>query len=134
MQKLADDTSAKCSYICRRAVSLSAFTNWKFVHFLNAYFSYNSSLRKTRVIIEHTFGCWKRRFGLLHQENRREIENVCKDIAACAILHNIAMEEALPDIDDDEDNYEDNNIDFPYMEGDNAYLHRTNIIQNIFNI
>jgi hypothetical protein len=44
------------------------------------------------------------------------------------------MEKALPDIDDDEDNYEDNNIDFPYMEGDNAYLHRTNIIQNIFNI
>lgn len=54
--------------------------------------SYNISHKKTRVIIEHTFGRLKRRFHLLHSENRRRsIEGVVTDISACCVLHNVAI-------------------------------------------
>jgi hypothetical protein len=96
------------------------------------YFRYNSAHRKTRVLIENTFGSWKRRFALLHQENRREIPNVCKDVAACAVLHNIAVENGLPDNFYDPYMNEDE-FDFPYMEGDNANVFQTALINNFFN-
>lgn len=61
--------------------------------------SYNSAHKKTRVIIEHTFGRLKRRFHLLHSENRhRNVEDVVRDIRACCVLHNIAIKTNQPDI------------------------------------
>ena len=53
--------------------------------------AYNSAHTKTRVVIEQTFGRWKRRFHVLHAENRMAPEKVCMIVGACAVLHNIAL-------------------------------------------
>ena len=71
--------------------------------------AYNSAHTKTRVVIEQTFGRWKRRFHVLHAEIRMAPEKVCMIVGACEMLHNIALllnepmedEEVkeLPDVD-----------------------------------
>ena len=51
--------------------------------------AYNRAHRKTRVIIEQTFGRWKRRFHLLHSEVRMHPEKVCRSLVHaqyCIIL------------------------------------------------
>ena len=66
---------------------------------------YNTAHAKTRVLIEQTFGRWKRRFHVLHGEVRMRPERVCTIIGACDVLHNIAviMNEPMDDdpLDDD---------------------------------
>lgn len=53
---------------------------------------YNRAHRSTRVVVEQAIGRWKRRFHILHLENRmRTPEAVCRVIAATAVLHNIAL-------------------------------------------
>lgn len=61
---------------------------------------YNKAHMKTRVKIENAIGQWKRRFGLLHQESRRHLKNVAADVIACAVLHNYAKDNNLPDFDE----------------------------------
>ena len=53
--------------------------------------AYNTSHTRTRVVVEQTFGRWKRRFHVLHSEIRMDPEKVCKVVGACAVLHNIAV-------------------------------------------
>ena len=67
--------------------------------------AFNRAHKKTRVIIEQTFGRWKRRFHLLHSKIRMQPEKVCQLIGACAILHNIAIafNEPMEDLEDDDD-------------------------------
>ena len=63
---------------------------------------YNQAHMKTRVKVENAIGQWKRRFGLLHQETRRHLKNIPADIMACAVLHNYAKDNNLPnDFGDD---------------------------------
>ncbi|CAC5365122.1 HARBI1 [Mytilus coruscus] len=60
----------------------------------------NKAHMKTRCSIERTFGWWKKRFNCLHQGIRIQIrmhpEKVCKNIMACAVLHNLAVEMKEP--------------------------------------
>jgi len=63
---------------------------------------YNAKHRKTRVIIEQVFGRFKRRFSILHSEIRVKTNRVPMLVACCAILHNIAVRNRLPDVDDDD--------------------------------
>lgn len=53
--------------------------------------NYNDAPCKTRVIIEQTFGRWKRHFHVLHFEVPMALEKVCIIIGACVVLHNIAI-------------------------------------------
>ena len=64
---------------------------------------FNDAHKRTRVLIEQSFGRWKRRFGILHSEIRTSPEKVCKIVGACAILHNIAILRNYPVLDIEED-------------------------------
>uniref|UniRef100_A0A915DDT8 DDE Tnp4 domain-containing protein n=1 Tax=Ditylenchus dipsaci TaxID=166011 RepID=A0A915DDT8_9BILA len=62
---------------------------------------------KTRVLIEHTFGRWKRRFHSLHGELRIALKNVPDYIIAAAVLHNIEVDLKQPDFLGPEDDFID---------------------------
>lgn len=68
----------------------------------------------------------------MHQENRRKVENVILDIAACAILHNIAIDAGLPDNFDGHLN--EDQLQVPIYEGnDNHGAHfREHLINSFF--
>ena len=65
-----------------------------------AHENYNYAHKKTRVLIEQTFGRWKRRFHCLHGEIRMAPDKVCTIIVACAVLHNMAIVWKQPMLED----------------------------------
>ena len=62
--------------------------------------SYNDALRKTRTVIECTFGHLKNRFRALHDELRVPPAKAPLLIAAAMILHNIAEDMKMPAFDE----------------------------------
>ena len=62
--------------------------------------NYNYAHKRTRVLIEETFGRWKGRFHCLQGEIRMTSEKVCKIIIVCAVLHNMAIMWKLPLLED----------------------------------
>ena len=48
--------------------------------------NYNTAHTKARVIVEQSFGRWKRRFHVLHSEIRMTPQRACSVIGACAVL------------------------------------------------
>ena len=62
--------------------------------------NFNRAHKVTRCIIERTFGLLKRRFHVLHSEVRMAPDRVCTIIAACCVLHNIAVTLREPDPED----------------------------------
>ncbi|KAJ1144698.1 hypothetical protein NDU88_010995 [Pleurodeles waltl] len=70
---------------------------------------YNIAHRRTRAVIERTFGLLKSQFRCLHKSGgalQYAPETACKIVATCAILHNIATRRGLyltPDDTDSED-------------------------------
>lgn len=92
---------------------------------------FNKSLKRTRVLIENTIGRWKKRFHLLHCENRRRIDNVVEDVRACAVLHNIAILSKQNDIEEDipDDQPSPELLDNSHESGSH---HRHSLINNVF--
>ena len=100
-------------------------------------FRFNSSLAKTRVTIECAFGKFKRRFHCLHSGLRVPVKNCCRIIIAAAVLNNIAIERKLPDFDEPEDNFFDEQPDLePYHRRNdirkNNFSMRNIITENFF--
>lgn len=64
---------------------------------------YNESHIRTRTIVEHTFGIWKRRFPVAYG-SRLRITTVMTIIIATAVPHNIAQSrgEDIPPMDEEE--------------------------------
>ena len=83
---------------------------------------FNAAHCRTRNTIERVFGCWKRRFHVLHSEIRMKPTKVCKIIGACAILHNIALSlrEEMEDDDDDQNDNAALNVSYRGPEDDRA--------------
>lgn len=54
---------------------------------------YNESQIRTRNVIERAYGVWKRRFPCLSLGLRIALEKVQPVVMACAVLHNIAIDE-----------------------------------------
>lgn len=113
--------------------------DWLMVPFLNPVTNgqqmYNSSLTRTRVIIEQTFGILKRRFHSLHGELRYTPEKACTIITACAVLHNIAINNRLPANFENEDYINDENDRNNAYQGhdQNGFLRRDQIVAAHFN-
>ena len=70
---------------------------------------YNTSLCRTRVLIEQTFGIIKRRFSCIQSGLRTNPHRACKIIVTCFVLHNIGIDRR-DIIDSDTD---DNLADMP---------------------
>ena len=91
--------------------------------------AYNNAHAKTRVIIEQTFGRWKRRFHVLYGEIRMAPKKVCLIVGACAVLHNIAVQLHEPMEDEEVDLLAD--VD-PYHGPQQGLLNRDHICQTFF--
>jgi hypothetical protein len=78
--------------------------NWLLTPFIEPFSEaekrYNVAHRKTRVLVEQAFGVWKKRFSILHGENRLPLEKVPKTVICCAILHNMARNQKLAEVDE----------------------------------
>uniref|UniRef100_A0A915J722 DDE Tnp4 domain-containing protein n=1 Tax=Romanomermis culicivorax TaxID=13658 RepID=A0A915J722_ROMCU len=86
---------------------------------------YNSRLTRTRVLIEQTFGRWKRRFSFLHSGSRLDPERTCRAIVTCAILHNIAVAKRMPV-------FEVNQDDAPDIFNDEVFMNNENVAGLLF--
>ena len=63
---------------------------------------YNAAHKGTRVLVEQSIGRWKRRFHILHTENRMHDPNEnCLVIGATAVLHNIAITRNEREVDEE---------------------------------
>lgn len=64
---------------------------------------YNESQIRTRNVVERSYGVWKRRFPVLSLGMRVRLETVQSIVIACAVLHNICIDQrdALPSVDID---------------------------------
>ncbi|KAJ1202882.1 hypothetical protein NDU88_006677, partial [Pleurodeles waltl] len=79
---------------------------------------YNSAHRRTRTVIERTFGLLKARFRCLHKSGgalQYAPETACKIVAACAIIHNIAIRRGLHLTPEDTDT-EDEEQELPHRQ------------------
>lgn len=75
--------------------------------------NYNRAHKKTRNVIERTFGVWKGRFPCLRKTLNTQLDTSVAIICALAILHNIAIlhrDHFPPDAFDDYQNFEHENI------------------------
>ena len=88
----------------------------------NAQENYNYSHKKTRVLIEQTFGRWKRRIHCLHGEIRMAPDKVCTIIIACAVLHNMAIVWKLPMLEDYTIDYPTSIMDEPFEFEETGHL------------
>ncbi|XP_041367057.1 putative nuclease HARBI1 [Gigantopelta aegis] len=94
---------------------------------------YNSSHKRTRVLVEQSIGRWKRRFHVLHSENRmRNPENTCRVIAATAVLHNIAIDLNESLVDDIEPGQQQPHL-LEYQGPHNGHRERSVFINTHFN-
>ncbi|XP_072400497.1 uncharacterized protein [Diabrotica undecimpunctata] len=70
---------------------------------------YNESLIRTRNVVERQYGVWKRRFPILRNGMRLNLDVTMNLIVATALLHNIAIEDGdLFPVDLNLDQQEDN--------------------------
>lgn len=87
--------------------------------------NFNNHHSRTRILIEHTFGLLKQKWGQLYHVKLQDIERVCHFIRACCVLHNLALDEEIPiedqpnehinpnqDIIDDADDEDINGVEY----------------------
>ena len=96
--------------------------------------AFNRAQTRTRVLIEHCFGVWKRRFAILHGEMRLTHEKAAKAVTACAILQNIAVKRriATPNPLELISDSQPSNEEFPGSGKENAFSYREAIARNSF--
>lgn len=77
---------------------------------------YNSSLKRTRVVVEQTIGVWKARFKCVHQKGGTLCYTplkVGKMAAATFLLHNYCRKRNIPLLEDPEDPDDPDGLDDP---------------------
>lgn len=64
--------------------------------------NFNYLLAKNRYVIEHCFGLLKQKFRQLYHLKFRNVHHIVNFIRACAVLHNLAIEDDFPFIPNDD--------------------------------
>ncbi|XP_038063186.1 putative nuclease HARBI1 [Patiria miniata] len=99
----------------------------------NAERRYNRSHRKSRVVIEQTFGQLKRKFPCLALGMRMAPQRACVIIRACCVLFNLSKEFGQPDLEDGDDDNADENDELLYESHiHDGQLHRIMLINRYF--
>ena len=96
---------------------------------------YNNAHRRTRVLIENTFGIWKSRFRCLDKSGGKLLftpSKCCKIIVSAAVLHNIAIRNNLPQPHFDNVLDDNDNIVFQDPIDVNGKITRTALINSAF--
>ncbi|XP_066585460.1 putative nuclease HARBI1 [Prorops nasuta] len=99
---------------------------------------YNEIHSRTRMVVERTFGVWKRRFPCLSNGLTLKLQTCTSIITATAVLHNLLLmyNEILPEAEDGEivtssltenENYIENDV-----EPGNGFLTRQYIVRDLF--
>ena len=98
--------------------------------------TYNHIQSRTRIIVERTFGVWKRRFPCLSRGLMTKLICSTSTIVACAVLHNMSLifNDVLPEDDDFNDDNEEVPVDVPQNAGNtNGFAVREALIARLFN-
>lgn len=80
--------------------------------------NYNRAHKRTRNIIERTFGIWKAKFPCLRKALNTKVETSVAIICAVAVLHNIAIQ-YRDNYEPEDVNIDDENINY-IIDNENA--------------
>jgi len=91
--------------------------------------------KKTRQIVERTFGIWKRRFPCLSRGLTNKLICSTTIVVACALLHNFSLifNDVLPEEELPENNeMEEMPIDEPHWQPGEGFAVRAALIERLF--
>lgn len=97
---------------------------------------YNQIQSRTRMVVERTFGVWKRRFPCLSRGLSLKLITCTAVVSACAVLHNLALQfqDVLPEEqDNDNENIEDLHYNDPHWQPADGFIVRQNVVDELFN-
>ena len=96
--------------------------------------SYNDIQCRTRLIVERTYGVWKRRFPCLSRGLTTKLITSTTIVVACAVLHNMSLifNDVLPD-DDELYDYEEVPVHEPNNNAIDGFAAREAMITRMFN-
>ncbi|XP_036143462.1 putative nuclease HARBI1 [Monomorium pharaonis] len=96
--------------------------------------SYNDIQCRTRLIVERTYGVWKRRFPCLSRGLTTKLITSTTIVVACAVLHNMSLifNDVLPD-DDELYDYEEVPVHEPNNNAIDGFAAREAMIARMFN-
>lgn len=91
---------------------------------------------RTRIIVERTFGIWKRRFPCLSRGLSTKLLTSTSIIVACAVLHNLSL--ISNDRFKEEEDVENINVDDkipiiqPHWQPGDGLIVRNNLVEQLF--
>ncbi|XP_011864268.1 PREDICTED: putative nuclease HARBI1, partial [Vollenhovia emeryi] len=98
--------------------------------------TYNILHRRTRIIVERTFGIWKRRFPCLSRVLSNKLICSTTIVVACAVLHNLSLifNDVLPEeeIFEEVNEMEEVPVDAPHWEPGEGFVMRAELIERLF--
>lgn len=99
------------------------------------YCRYNEIQSRTRIVVERTFGVWKRRFPCLSKGLALKLVMCTGVISAYAVLHNLSLrfKDVLPE-EQKLDIIIENNEEFYYnkLQLGDGYIVRQNMVRELF--
>lgn len=98
---------------------------------------YNQIQIRTRIIVERTFGIWKRRFPCLSKGLALKLITCTGVISACAVLHNLSLrfKDVLPEEPEPDELIENNeelHYEEPHWQPGDGRIVRQNVIRELF--
>lgn len=89
------------------------------------------------MVVERTFGVWKRRFPCLSRGLSLKLLTCTAVVSACAVLHNLSLQynDVLPEEQDDDgiiENVEELQANDPHWQPADGFIVRQNIVRELF--